>query len=291
MRCLRLIFSWFMVVTLLNPSVVFGNDENMDDGLIYIEPEVARIVIERTFANMVSEYSADYTSELDNITILKNVIDAYNNMLEETGGYVSATGINRVCLVAFQSFKPKDLDALTMLPLKRRFKCLDFAESLVTTHVGEKDCVYSIKKVGGSQMNISYTSKTSNTGFNRKGGAIAWRFLNPGALRDSPYKCVIINTKPNGKFAAFDSYEKGRFAIRWLLENGRKYQNVTPREAIPMYAPEFENDTKQYIIDLGRQGVDVDKKLSELTEPEWDKLIDAISQIEGWNKQGEITEF
>ena len=72
MRCLRLIFSWFMVVTLLNPSVVFGNDENVDDGLIYIEPEVARIVIERTFANMVSEYSADYTSELDNITILKN---------------------------------------------------------------------------------------------------------------------------------------------------------------------------------------------------------------------------
>ena len=38
-------------------------------------------------------------------------------------------------------------------------------------------------------------------------------------------------------------------------------------------------------------GVDVDKKLSELTEYEWGELLNAIEQIEGWNTQGEIEEF
>ena len=265
--------------------------EGGDDRLIYVEPEVARIVIERNFANMVSEYSSISISELDDVTVLKNVIDAYNDMLSKTGGFVSISGVNHVCDVAFQDLKPKDFDTILMLQLKRKLKCLDFAKGLVTTEIGEKECEYSMKKVDGSQMHIEYTSKSGIGGFTRRGGSIAWRFFNPGALRDSPYKCVLIDTKPGGKYAAFDSYEKGRFAIRFLLENAKKYQNKTPREAIPLYAPSCEQTTPKYIRDLEKLGVDVDKKLSELDEYEWGEFLNAIEQIEGWNEQGEMRNF
>lgn len=290
MMSIRLIFS-AVLCSLCISFAGFCDDKKNSDGLIYIEPEVARIVIQRNFANIVSDYANYSTCEFDDMTILKNVIDAYNDMLQKTGGYVSVDGVNNVCDVAFRDLKPNDIDGMVMLRLKRRLKCLDFASGLVTTELGEKDCLYSIKKVNGLQTHIRYTNKTNKSGFSRKGGTIAWRFFNPGALRDSPYKCVLIDTKPNGKFAVFDSHEKGRFAIRWLLENAEKYNGKTPREAIPMYAPSFENNTEKYIRDLGKLGVDVDKKLSDLTEYEWEKLLDAISQIEGWNDQGVVEEF
>ncbi|MBP5485104.1 MAG: hypothetical protein J6Y07_00125 [Alphaproteobacteria bacterium] len=284
-------FRLILLLVIMWTGAGFCGDGNHENALIYIEPAVARIVIERYFAHMASEYSLFCESELSDGAILKNVIDAYNNMLGDTGGYVSVSGVNNVCDVAFKDLEPKGIDGLMMLKTKRRIVCLDFVKDLVATEIGEKDCQYSIKKVSGSQMRIRYTDKEKGGGFIRKGGTIAWRFFNPGALRDSPYRCVLINTKPGGKYAAFDSYEKGRFAIRWLLENAEKYNGKTPREAIPMYAPKFENNTKKYIRDLIILGVDVDKKMSELSEYEWEKFLDAIEQIEGWNDQGVIEEI
>jgi len=292
---LSAVFSCLPVVADIPPVQFQGSFKNM---LVYVEPEVARIVIRRHFSTMVTDYSYAYVSDLDNVTILKNVIDEYNNMLRDTGGYVSTAGLKEVCQVAF-----KDLMVSTQEPFvalserwaKRRVirdKCLAFARDLLTTELSQNDeCEYDIAKDGGSQMRIKYTNKIYQTGFIRKNGTLAWRFFNPGALRDSPYKCTRFDTKPNGKFAVFDSEYRGRLAMRWLLENGAQYQGKTVRQAIPIYAPQKENNTAKYIRDLARQGVDIDKLLIELNDIEWEELLDAISQIEGWNTAGITEEF
>lgn len=265
--------------------------------LIYISPDTAIVVIERHFSHMVSDNVNEFRSDLDDLSILYDVFDTYTEMLQENDGHISVRGIKRVCYSAFKHLKPIDnsissMDALKLIADAVQSKCMDFVNDLVSTKdIPNDTCIYNVNKVDNLQSQIKYVHKADGKGFVRKGGTIAWRFLNPGCLRDSPYKCAILSTEPNGDFAVFDSQEKGRFAIRFLLENAEKYRNNTPRQAIPKYAPKKENNTQKYIRDLSRQGVDVDKKLTDLTESEWEKLLDAISTIEGWNNQGEIEEF
>ena len=282
------LFVWLCVVPVFAEGAITKDPPEM---LTYVEPEVARAVIEKHFATMVSNYAKDFTSKLDDAAILKNVVDEYNKMLEQNNGFVSVTGVNQVCYVAFKDLVAKDNDLEKARKIIKD-KCFVFAKDLVNTESEPKDdCKYDINKVDGSQVRIKYVDKQDGSGFIRNGGNIAWRFLNPGCLRDSPYKCVVFNTKPNGKFAVFDSPEKGRTAVRWVLENAQVYQGKTVRQAIPIYAPKKENNTQKYIKDLSRQGVNVDKKLSEIDDNEWEKLLDAISRIEGWHGSGDIEEF
>ena len=129
------------------------------------------------------------------------------------------------------------------------------------------NCVYSIAKVDGQQSCISYTDK-NKSGFVRINGPIAWRFNNPGNVERSDFECASINIKQNRKsrnFSAFDSYERGRAAKRFLLRNAcpavaeTTLQNLWdlgyPRSkrsfcyyeldilaAIHMYAPKSDNN-------------------------------------------------
>ncbi|MBO7067005.1 MAG: hypothetical protein J6W40_05295 [Alphaproteobacteria bacterium] len=262
--------------------------------LIYIDPEVTKFVIKKYISNMSKAYLPEYTTDKKDSEILAEFLDSYNQMLTQTEGLVSSTLLNEACTKAFSYLKRTVFNSSIDFS-KDVFvynKCLAFGRELVTTHTEQRsDCKYEISKVNGSQSRIRYVNKEDGHGFVRKNGTIAWRFFNPGALRDSPYKCTRLSTSPNGPFAAFDSELRGRMSLRYLLETSPKYEDKTVSQIIPIYAPSKENDPARYVRNLRALGVNVNKVVSELTEAEWDNLLDSIAQIEGWNNAGTVEYF
>lgn len=68
----------------------------------------------------------------------------------------------------------------------------------------------------------------------------------------------------------------------------RRHGKKTIPGAIPSYAPSRENDTEKYIADLLRtSGVPADKKINECSDAEIEKIIDSISEIEGYHANPE----
>ena len=111
----------------------------------------------------------------------------------------------------------------------------------------------------------------------RQGGTLPWRNKNPGAISKSDMASGMAN-----KFAVFASEEVGFDALRALLR-GENYRNLTLKSAIFKYAPPHENNTTKYQADIKRlTGVDLNKKLCDLNEEEFERVVKTIKQIEGW---------
>ena len=271
----------------------FSTAHAFNDLQTYIDPDVAQKTIEKHFSYMATRYLDGAPKELDNNAILLNVVDVYNNMLKQTGGFVSVSGINNVCKAAFVDYE-KYAKGNTPQERKLAFrnKCMAFYRDLSSFGHAEinTDCPYDITKVGGSQAKIKYMLP-DKSGFIREGGSIAWRFFNPGNLRGSNLKCTTIQTKPNGTFAVFPNAETGQLALHNLLANNPEYQSRTVAQAIYKYAPPKENNTKRYINNLRNAGINVDAKLSSLSDAQMQQLEEMIMIIEGWEKIGTETHF
>ena len=111
----------------------------------------------------------------------------------------------------------------------------------------------------------------------RQGGTLPWRNKNPGAIRKSDMASGMAN-----KFAVFASEEVGFEALRALLR-GENYRNLTLKSAVFKYAPPHENDTRKYQSDIKRlTGLDLNRKLCDLNEEEFERVVKTIKQIEGW---------
>ena len=278
-----------------------------DTGKIYIDPKVAQLAINKHFSHMVTQYFNGNHTDLDDAKVLTNVIDAYNDTLKQNDGFMSVDGILNVCKTAFGGYVFWYTKGNTALERKQAFvsKCNAFVEDLMreelatgqqAAHSSESEqnttsgCPYTVSKVNGSQMKIKYTLP-NNSGFIRSGGSIAWRFFNPGNLRGSDLQCTTIRTKPNGNFAVFPNAETGRLALHKLLTENSSYRNSTVREAIYKYAPPSQNNTVGYINKLKNAGINVDAKLSSLSDSQMNQLEEMIITIEGWKKTGTETSF
>lgn len=106
------------------------------------------------------------------------------------------------------------------------------------------------------------------------GGSLAWRANNPGNLRGADTKIGSVSGAV-GKFAVFASIEDGRAAQRALYLD--KYGSMTVKDAINKLTPPSENDTKKYLADLKRAGVDLDKDVKS----QIDILMSAVMVNEG----------
>ncbi|MDP9895473.1 hypothetical protein J2W32_004571 [Variovorax boronicumulans] len=127
----------------------------------------------------------------------------------------------------------------------------------------------------------------------RQGGTLPWRINNPGDLTalvangvPAPKKAKgyigFATTKSGRVFLIFPNEYAGRVELKANLK--RKHGGKTIPQAIPSYAPNHENNTQKYIDDLLRSsGVAADKKISECSDVEIEKIIDSISQIEGYH--------
>jgi len=126
----------------------------------------------------------------------------------------------------------------------------------------------------------------------RQGGTLPWRINNPGDLTarvvngaPAPKKAKgyigFATTKSGRVFLIFPDENAGRAELKANLK--RLHGEKTIPQAIPSYAPNHENNTQKYIDDLLRSsGVAADKKINECSDAEVEKIMDSISQIEGY---------
>lgn len=156
-------------------------------------------------------------------------------------------------------------------------------------------------KYDASILTVDYL-QSDGTHLLRTGGTIAWRFNNPGNIRPAKSGRLIMGaigigkTKSNGSFLIFASYEAGREQKRSLLR--RKYNDRTiytmlagvpdkNGNLIMGYAPASDkNDPQAYAAAISKHAnLPENKVLSELTEAELEKVLDAMEIKEGFHGQ------
>lgn len=121
-----------------------------------------------------------------------------------------------------------------------------------------------------------------NIKYKHKGGSRSWRNNNPGNLRMSEFSRRAGAIGEAGGFAVFPDEQTGMQAIKLLL-HGKSYNNLTIANAISRYAPPTENNTVAYQRNIERlTGQSINRRISDLSDTELDKLVNAIRQIEGW---------
>lgn len=123
----------------------------------------------------------------------------------------------------------------------------------------------------------------------RTGGTRAWRNLNPGNIRYSEFSRNAGAIGQAGGFAVFPDEETGTRAISSLLR-GQSYNNLTIARAITRYAPPSENNTAAYHRRIQQiTGLNINRRISDLSDGELSRVVGAIRAIEGW-EAGRIIE-
>lgn len=123
----------------------------------------------------------------------------------------------------------------------------------------------------------------------RTGGTRAWRNLNPGNIRYSEFSRNAGAIGQAGGFAVFPDEETGTRAISSLLR-GQSYNNLTIARVITRYAPPSENNTAAYHRRIQQiTGLNINRRISDLSDGELSRVVDAIRAIEGW-EAGRIIE-
>ena len=123
----------------------------------------------------------------------------------------------------------------------------------------------------------------------RTGGTRAWRNLNPGNIRYSEFSRNAGAIGQAGGFAVFPDEETGTRAISSLLR-GQSYNNLTIARAITRYAPPSENNPAAYHRRIQQiTGLNINRRISDLSDGELSHVVDAIRAIEGW-EAGRIIE-
>ncbi len=116
----------------------------------------------------------------------------------------------------------------------------------------------------------------------KTGGSRAWRNNNPGNLRYTEFSVRMGAIGQAGKFAVFPDKETGQNALRELLKT-KTYYNLSVADAISRYAPPSQNNTARYHARIKElTGVSLNKKLNQLSNAEMERVVGAISTIEGW---------
>ena len=137
------------------------------------------------------------------------------------------------------------------------------------------------------RYDVVYTRANGNK-FKRSGGTRAWRNNNPGCIRYSDFAAEQGAIGKAGGFAVFPDEETGRRAIAELLKSD-KYCNLSIGQAITKYAPPHENDTQNYKYRLRKMtGLDINKKIRDLTPEQMERVVNAICIVEGWREGHEI---
>lgn len=121
-----------------------------------------------------------------------------------------------------------------------------------------------------------------NTQYKHVGGTRAWRNNNPGNIRMSEFSRRAGAIGSAGGFAVFPDEQTGMRAVKSLLRT-ENYNKLTIAGAISRYAPPSENNTAAYHRSIEKlTGLSINRRMSDLTDSELDKVARAIRQIEGW---------
>ncbi len=120
------------------------------------------------------------------------------------------------------------------------------------------------------------------TEYKHVGGTRSWRNNNPGNIRMSDFSRKMGAIGTAGGFAVFPDEQTGMMAVKRLLGT-KNYADKTIAGAISRYAPPSENNTVAYYRSIEKlTGLNVNKKMADLTDQELDSVVNAIRHIEGW---------
>jgi len=127
----------------------------------------------------------------------------------------------------------------------------------------------------------------------RSGGAIAWRFNNPGNIRPPrdykkhPNGGIIkthigVGDTKSGEFLIFPDYETGLKEKKAMLR--RKYNPMSISDAMYVYAPPLENNTEKYIAFIcDGTGFDRTRRIDSMSDAELDSMMKTMEKYEGFN--------
>lgn len=139
----------------------------------------------------------------------------------------------------------------------------------------------SAKPSGRNSISVLYVADDDGKVI-RSGGSRSRRNSNPGNMRYTEFSRRHGAIGSAGGFAVYPDTETGLAALLALLQ-GPSYINLSIYSAIAKYAPSDENDTDGYRAQIAKlTGLDVQKKLRELTISEFYRVIGAIQIIEGY---------
>lgn len=150
------------------------------------------------------------------------------------------------------------------------------------------DNVSAVRKVEvDKDRNVTLHHEDGSTE-KRTGGSPAWRNNNPGNLRPSDFSDRHGAVGSNNGMAVFPDAATGHEAASALLK-GPTYSSLTIDEAVTRRSPSTENDTEKLKRDISeRSGLSGKRKISDLKPEEFDRLLEAIYQFEGWS-EGSVT--
>lgn len=137
----------------------------------------------------------------------------------------------------------------------------------------------------------------------RCGGTLPWRLNNAGDLMSpvdsngypAPKKTRNFigfasipknNGEKSSHFFIFPTYEAGREQLEISIK--RRHSTRTLRQLVEKYAPPDSNNTEKYIADLVKESrIGSDKVVGDLSETEFEKVVDAIEKLEGYHNEKE----
>lgn len=152
----------------------------------------------------------------------------------------------------------------------------------------------SVVNAGGGYTDV----KQSDGSVVRRTGARNWRNNNPGNIRKGDYANSMGAIGDDGAFAVFPDYETGRKAKESLIFDSNKgkalstkadygaglgYKDKTLKQMIAAYAPpEDKNDLAAYQNKVLSVVGGVNKRMSEYTPQERQRIMTAMEQQEGF---------
>jgi hypothetical protein len=144
-----------------------------------------------------------------------------------------------------------------------------------------------IKAEPGSHNSVIYTDNTGKY-FRFSEGTWAWRNHNPGNVTPGKVSKRHGQIGTAGGFAVFPDRESGHASLIDSLTT--TFYNQSIEEMAEDYAPRKENNTDAYIKYLRKKtGVTDGRKIKDFTPEEFQKLWQAIEQMEGY-KEGKVIE-
>lgn len=134
----------------------------------------------------------------------------------------------------------------------------------------------------GQKHTVIYTNSDGQK-YEYSKGDPAWRNNNPGNLKSGDVSKRNNQIGKAGGFAIFPDYETDHAALLDCLRT--TYKNATIEFLISKFAPDFENDTKNYLRFLVKKiEVTKDYKIKDLSSEQFEKLWQAIEKMEGPGK-------
>ena len=150
---------------------------------------------------------------------------------------------------------------------------------------------YNFIKAEKGSINSTIYHAADGSRMVRSGGSWAWRNNNPGNMRKGEYSRENGCIGYSGGFAVFPTREQGLAALVDLLKNG--YKNSSLQSMIKRYAPpKDKNKTTKYLkFLLSKLDIrDPKTMIRDLTEKQFDALVKAIEQFEGWKSGKTVVE-